>query len=154
MAFLDFIKNRQAQPESAAQPSQQQKPETARQMYTQQAGQERAAQKSVQHIPEADKSEARDWGARLDKATQHIQHNGGAPAPAPADSTGSPEPMRQNMVAQNKSAPALSPTSAQLGQTANEKSAAQPSAENSKAPEKSAGQERQTMARRPPSWER
>jgi hypothetical protein len=148
MAFLDFIKNRQ---QSAAEQTQQQKPETAKEMYSRQAEQETAGQKPVQQLPDAEKSQARELGARLDKATQHVRQDAAPETPARADSTSSPEPMRQKMMAQDEQAPALSPTSAQLGQTANEKSPSPATSE--KTPEQSQ-QRPQTIARSTPSWER
>ena len=148
MAFLDFIKNRQ---QPGAEQSQQQKPETAKEMYTRQAEQERAGQKPVQQLPDSEKSQARELGARLDKATQHLRQDAAPQTPARADSTGSREPMRQKMMAQDEHAPALSPTSAQRGQTANEKSPSPATSE--KTPEQSQ-QRPQTIARPTPSWER
>jgi len=63
--------------------------------------------------------------------------------------------MRQNMTSQDKAAPALSPTSAQQGKTANEQDGPAPSEDaSSKSQESSQEQTRQTIARRPPSWER
>lgn len=142
MALLDFIKNRQQQPAEASQ----QKPETAKEMYSREASEGRAGQKPVEQIPDNAKSAARDLGARLDNASQPIQQTGPAQASAPEGASG-PEPMRQKMTAQDKDAPELSPTSGQMGQTANEKEAA-PAQESS---EKS---QRPTIARPTPSWER
>jgi hypothetical protein len=116
MAFLDFVKNRQDQ-QSAQQTEQ--KPETAKAMY-------------IQQLSDADRSQSKELGARLDKATQHIQQDTQPGAAAPADGTGSPEPMRQKMTAQDKAAPSLSPTSGQMGTPASEKDATQPSQESPK----------------------
>ncbi len=156
MAFLDFVKNRQAgQQQAVAGNTQEQKPQTAKEMYTQQAAQEKATQKTVDQIPDADKAKAKEVGERIDKATQHLQKNAPAQPSVPADGTGSPEPMRQNMTAQDKSAPSLSPTSAQKGTPATEKSAASPSTEAPAKPqEKPPQRQPQTVPRRPPSWER
>jgi hypothetical protein len=155
MAFLDFIKYRQSgQQQPVDQSAQQPKPETAKEMYSRQAELERTGQKSVQQMPVAEKSQASALGARLDKATQHIQQNAPSQTPAPADGTSGPEPMRQNMTGQDKAAPNLSPTSAQMGQTANEKTAAAPSQGETGNTQQPGRQTSQTMARRPPSWER
>ena len=154
MGFLDFIKERGQRP-SAEQQSQQQKPETAKEMNTREAAQERPAQKSVAQISDADKSYARELGSRIDQAAQDIQQKAPAQTQAPEDGTGSPEPMRQNMMSQDKAAPALSPTSAQQGKTSNEQDGPAPSEDaSSKSQESSQEQTRQTIARRPPSWER
>jgi hypothetical protein len=129
MAFLDFVKNRQDQ-QSAQQTEQ--KPETAKAMYTREDAEGRAAQKPIQQLSDADRSQSKELGARLDKATQHIQQDTQPGAAAPADGTGSPEPMRQKMTAQDKAAPSLSPTSGQMGTPASEKDATQPSQESPK----------------------
>jgi len=154
MAFLDFIKNRDGQRPAAEQQSQQQKPENAKEAHILKDAQDKAALKPVQQLPEAEKSQARDLGARLDKATQHIQQNAPVQTPAPTDSTSSPEPMRQNMTGQDKTAPDLSPTSAQMGQVGHEKEAAAPSQGEAGKTQQPGQQTSQTMARRPPSWER
>jgi hypothetical protein len=147
MAFLDFIRNRQ---EQSADQSQSQKPETAREMYTREAGQ--GAQRTVGELPEAAKEQAREIGARLDKATQHLRQDSAAPSPAP-ESTGSPEPMRQRMMGQDNAAPALSPTSAQRGAVAHEQESPAPSREESQSIARDS-QRPQTIARPTPSWER
>jgi hypothetical protein len=150
MAFLDFIKNRQAQQQSVAQP----KPETAREMYSRQAEQVRTTQKPVQQMSDAEKMRAREAGARLDKATQHLRQSAPAQTLTPSDSASGPEPMRQNMTGQEREAPALSPTTAQLGQTANEKGVPEHSQEErTNAPAKTQNRP-QTIARTRPSWER
>lgn len=125
MPILDFIKNRQKQ-QAETQPSQQQKPETAKEMYAQQSVQEGAARKSVRDISEADQAHAKDLGARVDKLTEPVRQNSAPQTSAPADTASSPEPMRQNMVSQDKQAPDLSPTSAQKGQTAKDRNVSSP----------------------------
>jgi hypothetical protein len=154
MALLDFIKNRDGQRPAAEQQSQQQKPENAREMHVLKDAQDKAALKPVPQMPEAEKLKAQELGARLDKATQHIQQNAPTHTPAPADSTSGPEPMRQNMTGQDKTAPDLSPTSAQMGQVGHEKEAAAPSQEQAEKTQQPTQQPSQTVARRPPSWER
>jgi hypothetical protein len=150
MAFLDFIRNRQEQ--SADQSSQSQKPETAREMYSREAGQGAPGQRAVGELPESAREQAREIGARLDKATQHLRQDSAAPSPAP-ESTGSPEPMRQSMMGQDNAAPALSPTSAQRGAVAHEQESPAPSREESQSIARDS-QRPQTIARPTPSWER
>jgi hypothetical protein len=148
MAFLDFIRNRQEQ--SAAQPSQT--PETAREMYAREAEQRPTGQRTVGELPEAAKEQAREIGARLDRATQHLRQDSAATSPSP-ESTGSPEPMRQSMLGQDNAAPALSPTSAQRGAVGHEQESSASSREESPSVAKDS-QRPQTIARPTPSWER
>src|SRR5580658_11228328 len=115
MAFLDFIKNRQQQ--SSGEQTQQQKPETAKEKYSREAVQEKANKKPLDQMPADQQAKAAAVKERMEKATQHMSQNSAAPAAAPADGASSPQPMRQNMTGQDKTAPALSPTSAQRGQT-------------------------------------
>jgi len=150
MAFLDFIRNRQEH--SAEQSSQTQKPETAREMYARQAEQGGAGERTVGELPEADKAQAREIGARLDKATQQLREDRVTPSPVP-ENAGSPEPMRQNMMGQDNAAPDLSPTSAQRGSVGHEQEASAPSREESQSPARDS-QQPQTIARPAPSWER
>ena len=143
MALLDFIRNRQQQStEQQAQP----KPETAREMYANQAEQGQTGQRSVSQLSEADKTQARELGSRLDAATQQSRQNDRSAAPPTTGDAGSPEPMRQNMMSQDKPAPDLSPTSAQHGAVAHEQEAPQNSPTESQRP--------QTIAWPTPSWER
>jgi hypothetical protein len=145
VALLDFIKNRNtSQQQSVANKSQEQKPETAKEMYAREASRDDTNRKPVNEIPEADKAAAKAAGERLDKATQHLREN--APS-QPGDSGGSREAVRQNMTGQDKTVPALSPTSAQTGQPATEK----PPSKEPQTPEKGRAQ---TMPRPRPSWER
>ena len=152
MAILDFIKNRRQQPEQ----SQNQKPETAKEMYARESVQDKAALKPIDRLPEQPRAELAEVKARLEIGTQHLNQNAQTPAPSQADSTNnSPEAARQMMSGQEKAAPALSPTSGQLGKTANEQAGSSPSNDVSeKAREQSTERTRQTIARRPPSWER
>ena len=144
MAFLDFIKYGNATQQTAA--NQSQKPETAKEMYTRQAAQEKPALKPLDQLPADQRAQVDAIKARLEKATQHIDK--GAQAPAPADAGGSREAVRQNMTGQDKTAPALSPTSAQAGQPATEKSP------QAKEPQEKAPARPQTLPRPRPSWER
>jgi hypothetical protein len=157
MAFLDFINNKQGQrpagEQQSQQQSQQQKPETAKQMYTREAAQDAASRKPEPQIPDAEKSKARELGGRIDTAAQDIKQN--APAQAAEGGASSPEAQRQMMTGQDKVAPPQSPTSAQKGTPATEKNAPAPSQDaSSQSKERSQEQTRQTIARRPPSWER
>jgi hypothetical protein len=116
MALLDWMKNR-GQQSPAAEPRQQ-KPETAKEMYTREAGQEKTARRPVEQMPDEAKAQARQTGALLDKATQHM--NSDRSPQAPAGGSESPEASRQNMSHQDKAAHDLSPTSAQAGTPAHE----------------------------------
>ena len=139
MALLDFIRNRNSsQQQSVANKSQQQKPETAKEMYTRQAGQEKAAERPI--TPEI-KAQADRALATINKASQHLQPQ--APA-APDGTTNAAHLQKQNH--QDKAQQALSPTDATTGKTAAQ------AKENT--PEKAVSRAPQTVARRPPSWER
>ena len=158
MAFLDFIKNRQAsQQQSVAENTQSKKPETAKEMYSREGQQEAASRKPLEQMPPDQQAKAAEIKARLEKATQH-QGKAAANAPAPSDASGSPEAMRQKAMHQDASAPPLSPTSAQMGKTQAEANAPANSAQRSETPSKSSqaqsNQRPQTLPRRPPSWER
>jgi len=153
MAFLDFIKNRQAQQQSAKQSPEQQEPETAKEMYTRESGQERAGAKSMQQMPPEQQAKVEEVKGKLQQATQHLGQNAETFSPAPADSAASPQPMAQKMMSQENAAHALSPTSAQAGIRATEQNV--PSSESSgKSQEQSAQAPRKTIARTTPSWER
>jgi hypothetical protein len=153
MALLDFIKNRKQQP--STEQTQNQKPETAKQMYAREAAQDRANQKPEPQIADAEKVKAKELGARIDAVAQETQQKVPAQTPAPESGASSPEPQRQMMTAQDKVAPSLSPTTAQAGTPAaeQEKNAL---AKGSPAQSQQKSQEppKPTIARRPPSWER
>ncbi|MGA3091777.1 MAG: hypothetical protein ABSD75_24480 [Terriglobales bacterium] len=155
MAFLDFIRNREAsQQQSVAEKSQEQKPMNAKEMYSRQAQQDGASQKSMGQMPPDQQGKVEAIRTELQKATQHTQQNAPTQQAAPTDSAASPEPMRQNMVGQDKTTPALSPTSAQAGMTATKDAATKSNETPAKAPEKTPQHAPQTVPRRPPSWER
>ncbi len=141
MAFLDFINNRQeSQQQSVAQTSQEQKPETAKEMYARQDAQAKASAKQI--TPEI-KAQADRATATMNKATEHVQ----SPAKRTAPETGSaPQAQLQNQSRQDKAQEALSPTDGASGKTALQ--------DKEKAPEKAPQRAQQTMPRRPPSWER
>jgi hypothetical protein len=148
MAFLDFIKNRQAsEPQPAAQKSQEQKPdaakpETAKEMYTREAAQEKANR--IAPTPDQ-KQRAQKIGEVLNKATQHRDQAAPARPDAP-DEGGTNDAQIQKQNQQGKTQEALSPTDDARGQTVAQ--------EQQPAPEKTTERAQQTVARRPPSWER
>jgi hypothetical protein len=89
--------------------------------------------------------------AQMEKATQHRGKDAPAPMAAPTDANSSPAAELQKMSNQEKVAPALSPTSEQLGTPpSGEKAPAKDG--QSKPQEKS--QETPKPTPRPPSWER
>ena len=151
MAFLDFIRNRDGQRPAAEQQSQQQKPDVSQDIGARPSERGASAGKAVGQLPEDVRSEARNLGARLNQATRNIQSDAPASPQAPADATDSQQPMRQNMMSQDKPAPDLSPTSAQDGIPMKDVERPGPSAAT---PARSQDQERQTIARPAPSWER
>jgi len=151
MAFLDFIKNRGEQRPASEQQSQQAKPETAREMYSREATQEKQSAPRVATMPDADKSQAKDLGARIDAATQNIQPDTPPPTPEPGGTAARPEPMRQNMDGQDVTAPSLSPTSGQVGAPSTEQDVA---ANKQESPTQEQSARPKTMARTAPSWER
>lgn len=154
MSLLDFIKNRNAsQQQSAEGKTPEQKPETAKAMYSREAAREKASQKPVESMSPEHQARAKAVGATLQKATQHIDRIAHVPPAGPADDAGNRGAVRQNQTGQDKTAPALSPTSAEVGRTA-EGNAPAPSPEPpAKTQEKPAGRE-QTLPRPRPSWER
>src|ERR1017187_2152793 len=79
MAFLDFMKNRNAaQQQSVANKPQEQKPETAKEMHSRQAAQEKAAERPI--TPEI-KAQADRAMATINKASQHLELQPAAAAP-------------------------------------------------------------------------
>lgn len=151
MAFLDFIRNREGQQQAGEQQSQQQKPSVSQDLSAGQSEREAALGKSPAQMPEEVRSEARNLGARLDNATRNIQADAPALPQAPTDATDNQQPMRQNMMSQEKPAPGLSPTSAQSGIPMKDVEGPEPPTAT---PAKTQEQERQTIARPAPSWER
>jgi hypothetical protein len=120
MSFLDFIKNRG---QAASAPVNEQVgpgPETAKQMYTREAAQEKTGTPSVKNLSPEQLAEARDIGSQLLQPTTPPEPTSPAPstfAPteAPSGATDNQQPMKQLSMNQEKGAPALSPSSAQLG---------------------------------------
>jgi hypothetical protein len=140
MAFLDWMKNR-GQQSPAAEPKQQ-KPETAKEMYTREVAQEKANR--IAPTPDQEQR-AQKIGEVLNKATQHREQS--APAPSNAPDEGSTNAAQlQNQNQQGKAQEGLSPTDDARGKTAGQ--------EQQPAPEKTTERAQQTVARRPPSWER
>jgi hypothetical protein len=154
MAFLDFMQNRNAAAQQpAAHKPQPQKPETAREMYSRQAAQQTANQKSLEQMPPDQRAKVDAIKERLENATQHIDKSAHSPAAAPTDSMDNREALRQNQTGQDKTAPALSPTDARTGRTAEGSAPVTPKESPSQTPEKSAARS-QTLPRPRPSWER
>jgi hypothetical protein len=154
MGLLGWIKSRNAanQP-SVANKSQEPKPENARQLYAREAAQEKTEIRSMDRMPPDQLAKVDKIKATLEKATQHTDRKTQAPSPAPADSSGGHEAVRQNMTGQDKTAQALSPTSAQSGKTAQENSPARSKEPPAKTQDKA--QSRPGTVPRPrASWER
>lgn len=145
MALLDFIKNRHSQQAAAEQQSQQQHPETAKQMYSREAGEEKTAAKPVRQISNEQMARVDKVGTDLQKAMQ-VRGTENVPS-TPTEGTDNAQPMRQPMMNQDKAAPALSPTSAQAGTHATEQESTAPSQDKSQSRSR-------TIARTMPSWER
>jgi hypothetical protein len=140
MSFLSFIKDRQAQQPAVEQQSQQ--PETAKQMYTREAIEEKANQVA----PTPDQEErARAIGDEMLKSNQPAPVFLSAPVDAPTDQ-GSNAAHLQNQNNQDKAQPALSPTDSHVGKTALE--------ETSQEQNPTTGRTQNTIARPAPSWER
>jgi hypothetical protein len=155
MGLIDFIKNRQGQRPTEQQQSQQQKPENDKAISPQEPAKEIVSAKQFENLGPEQRTKIAEAQALYRQGTQEPSQASSAPAPALAESNESPEAARQKMTGQDKEAPALSPTSGAAGKTANEKDAPGPS-EDAAAKSKQQTQEkaRQTIARRPPSWER
>jgi hypothetical protein len=148
MGFGDWINEHKAeQQQSVAQNTQEEKPMHDPLDPSSQQAQEKARQ-TVEQMPPDQKERMDEIKSRMEKSTQHIDRQ--APSSAPVDNGGGPEAMRQKAASQDKSAPALSPTSEQKGTP--QKDA--PSSEPAKQPESSPSQRPQTLPRRQPSWER
>jgi hypothetical protein len=145
VALLDFIKNRNAARQQSVAQTQQQKPETAKEMYSRQDAQ-KTTSNAVDRMPPEQLAKVDEIKARMEKATQHVGQNAAAPQQSSGEEPGNRQAMRQNMVSQDKTAPSMSPTSAQAGKPESEKAPA-------RTPQKSS-QRPHTVARRPPSWER
>jgi len=147
MAFLDFIKNRDRQQPAGEQQTQQ--PETAKQMYARQAGEEQATPKPSELVRPEQQAKVAEAQALFSKATQEPPSPTPPPSPAPVGAA-NPQPMKQQMMGQERIAPDMSPTSAQASARAED--VERPSAPApAPTPEKS---QHQTMARPTPSWER
>jgi len=149
MGWKDWIPNRGQQ--HVAEKPKAQKPQNAKQMYARQDGQEQANRTPLDRMPPEQRAQVDAIKAKLEKATQHIDGNAQRPSPASSDSDGGREAARQNMAGQEKTAPALSPTSVQAGKTAQEK----PTSPSQETPRTDKRQSRpQTVPRPKPSWER
>jgi hypothetical protein len=156
VAFLDFISNRQESQRQSGRDIQQQKPETAKEMYAREAAGEKGKYTPAERMPESEQVKVKEISSRMQNLGQGVQrdHVSQTPAPGAAENSSSPQAMRQKMANQDKASPALSPTSEQSGKTAAENNS--PSHENSgkaQRPNTSQSQQR-TLPRRAPSWER
>jgi hypothetical protein len=154
MGLLAWIRNRSAGPQqSVASKSQEPRPENAKQMYAREAAPEKAKLTPINRMPPDQQAKVDKIKATLEKATRHIEGNVQSTPAAVPDVNGGREAVRQNMTAQDKVAPALSPTSAQHGKTAQEK----PPIPSQEPPTKSPDNPRHgqpTLPRPRPSWER
>jgi hypothetical protein len=142
MRFLDFIKNREDQSTATEQQSQQQQPETAKQMYTREAIEDKANR--VAPTPDQEKR-AQQIGDEMRKTTPLAPEASPAPPAAPEDQ-GSNSAQLQNQSNQDKTQESLSPTDSTTGKTA--------VPEKAPAPETTAEPTQKTIARPAPSWER
>src|ERR1700722_20055853 len=106
MAFLDWIKSRGAAAKQQPVAQTQQKPETAKQMYAREAIQDAAARKPVSQMLETAKAEARSLGAAIQGGGDQPRQNPLSVSPSAGEGATSPQPMRQNMVAQHDHPPA------------------------------------------------
>jgi hypothetical protein len=136
MTFLGFIKNRQAQP------SVEQQSETAKQMYSREAIEDKANR--VVATPDQEKR-AKEIGNEISKPNQPTQALSPAPIDAPSDQ-GSNTAHLQNQSNQDKTQEALSPTDSATGKTAVQ--------EKSQTQETTTEHAKKTIARPAPSWER
>jgi len=148
MAFLDFIKNRDGQRSAGEQSSQQQQPETAKQMYARQATEEQGTPRFSELVQPRQQERLAEAQALYNKGTQEPPAPALPPAPTPAGGAANPQPMQQPMMGQETVAPDMSPTSAQASARSQDVEGPSTSAP---APAKS---QQQTMARLAPSWER
>jgi hypothetical protein len=98
--------------------AQEQKLESAKEMYTQREAQEKATQKSVEQIPEADKAVAGEAEERMDKAMRHPGQSTPGPSAPPGEGGNSSEAGRQDITGLGKAVSALSPTSGQAARAA------------------------------------
>lgn len=120
MALLDFIKNRGEQRPAAEQQSQQQRTDNAKQMYTHEAAQEKANARPVEAMSVEDQAQAKAIGEKMKSIPMEPETPPTSPAapssaPAPTEGTDNQQAMKQLSMAQDKTAPDLSPSSAQMG---------------------------------------
>jgi hypothetical protein len=119
MAFLDFIKNRNQTVSAPANEQGGPGPETAKQSYTREAAQEKLAATPVTSMRPEDLAEARALGSKIQPTTPPGPTTpspvSSSPADAPTGTTDNQQPMKQVAMGQDKTAPDLSPSSAQAG---------------------------------------
>jgi hypothetical protein len=117
MAFLDFMKERAQAQRPDAQTAQEQKPESAKEMYTREAAQDHATRKPIEQMSDTAKQqavEAAHPAAQLmEKATQHQ----GQSHDAPSNRSDGKEALRHNQSGHEKTQEAMSPTDGHKGHT-------------------------------------
>jgi hypothetical protein len=109
--------------------------------------------KSIDRLPADKQARVEEIRATFEWATRHINCISGMLWAAQVDATGHREALPQNMMGQDKTAPALSPTDARTGRTAEGNAPAPSNETQARTPERSASRP-QTLARPRPSWER
>jgi hypothetical protein len=115
MAFLDFMKERAQGQQPVAQTSQEQKPETAKQMYSREGAQEQATQKPVERMPEPAKQEAVDAARPAAKLMEQATSHESKTQDAPGGHADGKEALMHNQSGQEKSQEAMSPTDSHRG---------------------------------------
>jgi hypothetical protein len=152
MALLDFIKNRGEQRPAGEQRSQQQKPDNAKQMYTQKDAEDRANAKPIA-LDQKQEASVKEAGDLFRKGSASPEPGPEAPTPAPTESNTAPQqPMVQASMSQDKTAPALSPSSAQAGGLEKEQGVSVSEAPSpAQTPSPTQGK---SPSRNPPSWDR
>jgi hypothetical protein len=147
MAFLDFIRNRDAQQPAGEQQSKQQTPDVSQDISTK-ASQEQTVAKPTEYVRADQQARLAEAQALYSKGIQELPPATPPPTPAPDGGATNPQPMRQPMMGQETVAPDMSPTNAQASARAED--VERPSAP-APTPDKS---QQQTVARPAPSWER
>jgi hypothetical protein len=120
MPFLDFIKNRGQAVSAPANEQSGPGPETAKQMYTREAAQAKETTRPISEMSRESLAEVQSIGAGMKPTPTEPDPQAPPPAaptsaPAPSDGADNQQPMKQVSMAQDKTAPALSPSSAQMG---------------------------------------
>ncbi len=149
MGFKDWMrKGQESAKQSVAQNAQEQRPQTAREMYNRLGAREKASRVA----PTADQ-EAR--ARKIGEEMREMHPGSGGAAPAQTDATGSggsPQAQRQKQEGQDVGQAALSPTDGSAGKTAGQEK--HTTEETRPKREKPVVQRPKTFPRRRPSWER